>query len=255
MRGLLNEVLWMSGRSTGESTTRQEGMMSMQALLGKLPKEAKKKLTRAEVSTHGQSTPMQVVNIEGPWYGRRLQATVRFSFTAPEKLEVGVEFGSDLKNFSGKPGEFRQLGTEAGTWLRKVLLAAKKSKKKPRYESTEKVMLDKLLHEMREQAGLEEARYSAQHGKTPKGNWGWATKAVTMAQGQYESLQDYIGRIKKLGKEVAHMGPERVSGNYHSAANKQLEPVHENLKLANKHALEAVRALVKFKAWLKANPK
>jgi hypothetical protein len=29
-------VLWTSGRSTGERTNRQEGMMAMQALLGEL---------------------------------------------------------------------------------------------------------------------------------------------------------------------------------------------------------------------------
>jgi hypothetical protein len=106
-----------------------------------------------------------------------------------------------------------------------------------------------------DEAALEEARYSAQHGSPPKGRWGWATRAVTMAAGQYDSLQDYIGRIKKLGKEVSGMGPEFVSGNYSSAANKQLDPVHQHLREANKHALEAVKALVRFKAWLKANPK
>lgn len=114
-------------------------------------------------------------------------------------------------------------------------------------------MLKELLQEMRGEAGLEEGRYSATHGATPKGDWGWATKAVTMAAGQYDSLQDYVGRIKKLGKEVAHMGQEHVSGNLHGAAYKQLEPVHEHLKQANHHALEAVKAMVRFKEWMKKN--
>lgn len=154
--GLLDEVLWSSGRSTGKPTMRQEGMMTMQALLGKLPVEAKKKLVKAEVTTHGQPAPTQAIVIEGAWYGRKLLATVLFRFSAPEGLEITVGLGSDSQVFKGKPGQYKQLGIDAGAWLRKVLLAAKKSKKKSKTEGTEKTMLDKLLSEMREQAGLEE---------------------------------------------------------------------------------------------------
>lgn len=152
MRELLNEALWRVGRSTGEPTKRQEGMAAMQALLGKLPKETKRKLTKAEVGTEGTT---QVVTIEGPWFGRKVQAVVRFTFSGQEGIEVLVSLGPGSHRFHGTAGQFRSLGEEAGAWLRKELLAAKK--KVGKKHEGENTMLDKLLSEMRESAGLCEA--------------------------------------------------------------------------------------------------
>ena len=68
--------------------------------------------------------------------------------------------------------------------------------------------------------------------------------------GRYESLTDYAGRMKTLSAEFARTMPS-VSGANLSEYIKRVRVITEHARQAKRHALEAIKEMVKLNAWAK----
>lgn len=137
--GLL-EAVWKTKGTPKGGPERQEPMQAMQAVLRGLPAEAKRKISRAEVSHHS-SYNKTFVEIAGPWRGRNFSVVVSMTYVPKgqvgrESFEIGAYLDkpggdplgrdSDSNLFKGKPSEAESIGGKAGKWLRGVMLKVKK---------------------------------------------------------------------------------------------------------------------------------
>jgi hypothetical protein len=100
-------------------------------------------------------------------------------------------------------------------------------------------------------ADLLEGQTMHPYTKKPRGGWG-AAKGIIRALEGYDSIEDYLYRIRAFSAKVAKAWPTK-SGALMSKFEAYEGPVSDHLKEARKHMRLAIRAMVVLEEWAAKN--